>query len=247
MTVLSRVRYGDTVIHFRIERAPRPSPRIRVHVEPDGRVIVQAPKDVSASVIGQVVRRRARWIHAHLQAISERKSQFSPREWVSGESHRYLGRRYMLKVRVNPAGCERVILTRGEIRVSVQTADPARVRGLVQEWYRQRAGAWLRDRVAELARRLPWVRRIPLVAIRHMKSRWGSCSPAGRLTLNPVLIRAPRQGVDYVIVHELCHLRYHNHGKAFYELLGRYVPGWEDIKKRLDNEADRLLSESGRP
>lgn len=245
MTQHSRVRYGDAVIHFRIDRATRASPRIRVHVEPDRQVIVQALGDVSDSAVDEVVRRRARWIHAHLQAINLRKSQLSHRDWVSGESHRYLGRRYMLKVCVDPKEVERVNLTRGQIRVSVQVADRERVRSLVQDWYRERAGAWLRDRVAELAGRLPWVRRAPTVAIRQMKSRWGSCSPAGRLTLNPVLIRAPREAVDYVIIHELCHLRHHNHSKAFYTLLGRYVSGWEGIKGRLDDAADTMLAEFG--
>lgn len=94
-----------------------------------------------------------------------------------------------------------------------------------------------------MAGRLPWVRRVPTVAIRQMKSRWGSCSPAGRLTLNPVLIRAPREAVDYVIIHELCHLRHHNHSRAFYTLLGRYVSEWEGIKRRLDDAADTLLAE----
>ena len=125
----------------------------------------------------------------------------------------------------------------------MQAADRERVRSLVQGWYRERAGAWLGDRVVELAGRLPWVRRVPTVAIRQMKSRWGSCSPAGRLTLNPVLIRAPREAVDYVIIHELCHLRHHNHSRAFYTLLGRYVSEWEGIKRRLDDAADTLLAE----
>ena len=86
MTQHSRVRYGDAVIHFRIDRAVRASPRIRVHVEPDGQVIVQALGDISDSAVGEAVRRRARWIHTHLQAINERKSQLSHRDWVSGET-----------------------------------------------------------------------------------------------------------------------------------------------------------------
>lgn len=245
MTHASSFRYGDTVIHFRIERAQRKSPQVRVHVEPDGQVVVQALGDASTSDAVAVVRRRARWIHEHLQAISERQSSHLPREWVSGESHRYLGRRYMLKVIVNPATPESVKLAGGQIQVRVAQPGADRVRELVHRWYDARAAAWLKARVAELSERLPWIRQPPPVLLRRMKSRWGSCSPAGRVTLNPMLIRAPREAVDYVITHELCHLRHHNHSRQFYVLLGRYVPGWQAIKQRLDSSAEELHAEWG--
>lgn len=239
------VRYGDAIIPFRIRRSDQASPRIRVHVESDGRVVVHAPTEISDDEVAAAVRQRSRWIYTHLRAIADRKSRLPLRDWVSGESHRYLGRRYMLKVRIAPDSPERVTLSGGQLRVSVQAVDRRRVRRLVQDWYRERAAAWLKNRVGEIGQQLPWVRKPPSVAIRRMKSRWGSCSPAGRLTLNPVLIRASRESVDYVIVHELCHLRHHNHGKSFYALLGRYVPGWQDIKKRLDDMADTLHAEQG--
>ena len=245
MTQASSIRYGDTVILFRIERAPRPSPQVRVHVEPDGQVVVRALGDASTSDVVAVVRRRAKWIHGHLQAISERQLSRSPREWVSGESHRYLGRRYMLKVIVNLAAPESVKLAGGQLQVRVAQPGADRVRELVHRWYDARAAALLKARVAELSERLPWIHQPPPVLLRRMKSRWGSCSPAGRLTLNPMLIRAPREAVDYVITHELCHLRLHNHSRQFYVLLGRYVPGWQAIKKRLDLSAEELYAEWG--
>ena len=245
MTQASSVRYGDTVIHFRIERAPRKSPQVLVHVDPDGHVVVQALGDAATSDVVAVVKRRARWIHAHLQAISERRLPLSPREWVSGESHRYLGRRYMLKVIVNPATPESVKLAGGQLQVRVVQPGADRVRELVHRWYDARAAAWLKARVAELSERLPWIRQLPPVVLRRMKSRWGSCSPAGRLTLNPMLIRTPREAVDYVITHELCHLRHHNHSRQFYVLLGRYMPGWQAIKQRLDSSAEELYAEWG--
>jgi predicted metal-dependent hydrolase len=240
-----RVRYGDTVIPYRVLRLEKSPPRVRVQVEPDGRVVVQAPADASDATISAVVKRRSRWIHEHMRLIADRKALQSKRDWVSGESHRYLGRRYMLKVRVDPADRERVVLAGGQLRVAVAAHDPQRVRRLVHDWYRERADAWLRNRVSELAAQLPWVRKAPSVAIRQMKSRWGSCSPAGRLTLNPVLVRAPREAVDYVIVHELCHLRHHNHSRSFYLLLTRHAPGWEHVKKRLDAMAEALYAELG--
>jgi predicted metal-dependent hydrolase len=245
MNEYRQFRYGETVIAYCISRLEMSSPRVRIQVEPDGRVVVQAPKNSSDATIGDVVKRRSRWIHGHLRSISKRKVPQSKRDWVSGESHRYLGRQYMLKVRVAPANQEGVVLAGGQLRVSVAARDPLRVRRLVHAWYRERADAWLRNRVSELATQLPWVRKAPSVAIRQMKTRWGSCSPAGRLTLNPVLIRVPREAVDYVIVHELSHLRHHNHSRSFYLLLARYVPEWRHIKKRLDDIADGVYAEQG--
>lgn len=245
MTEQRCLRYGETVIPYRVYRLDQSSARVRVHVEPDGRVVVEAPVWASDSAVAAVVLQRSRWIYRHCRAIAERRLNLPVRTWVSGESHRYLGRRYMLKVRVDPDGPERVAMSGGQLRVSVTTLDPDRVRALVRRWYHERAADRLRSRVFELSQQLPWVRSPPQTAIRQMKSRWGSCSPAGRLTLNPTLIRAPREAVDYVIVHELCHLRHHNHSRSFYALLGRYVPDWQAVKSRLDTMADSLYAECG--
>lgn len=75
-----------------------------------------------------------------------------------------------------------------------------------------------------------------------MKVQWGSCSPAGRLTLNPDLVKAPRECIDYVLLHELCHLKEHNHSRNFYRLLERHLPRWRRNKERLDELADIVLN-----
>ena len=245
MKEAGQVRYGDSVIEYTVIRHAMPRQTVRVQVEPDGRVVVRAPEAAGAKAIAAIVKQRAKWVYRHLRDIKARARHHARRDWVSGESHRYLGRRYMLKVRVEPEGQERIALAGGQLRATVRAPDADRVRKLVDAWYREHASAWLRRRVDELAERLPWVRSAPQVSIRAMKSRWGSCSPAGRLTLNPLLVRAPREAIDYVIIHELCHLRHHDHGRAFYALLGRYVPGWMLTKKRLDASADALFAEQG--
>ena len=245
MSESGQVRYGDTVIAYTVRRHEQDRQSASVQVEPDGLVVVRAPAGASSSVIAAVVRRRARWIHQHQRDIAGRKQHLSSRDWVSGESHRYLGRRYMLKIRVDPEAQERVALSGGQLRVVVKSADASRVRVLVRAWYTAHASDWLRRRVPEISAGLPWVKEPPPVALRQMKSRWGSCSPGGRLTLNPLLIRASREAIDYVITHELCHLRHHDHGRAFYTLLARYVPGWKGIKVRLDGLAAGLFAEQG--
>lgn len=77
----------------------------------------------------------------------------------------------------------------------------------------------------------------------RMKKQWGSCSPNGRILLNPHLVKAPRECIDYVLVHEICHLKEHNHGSKFYKLLDQMLPGWRSIKARLDGMAELLLNE----
>ena len=76
-----------------------------------------------------------------------------------------------------------------------------------------------------------------------MRRQWGSCSPTGTLLLNLHLVKAPARCIDYVLFHELCHLREHNHSKAFYTLLERFLPDWETVKDKLDNMAEVLLNE----
>ena len=238
------VRYGNATITFRVTRTTGDQSRVRIHVEPDGAVAVVAPFGASDLSIANAVKRRAAWIWKNMQARSSASGTME-RQWVSGESCRYLGRRYVLKIHRDRTQAYTVRLAGGQLRVWTSSTEPQQVRGLVEHWYRARAAEWIRARVAELSRPLPWVHDVPPVALRQMRNRWGSCSPAGRLTLNPILIRAPREAVDYVILHELCHLRYHDHSARFYRLLGRYVPGWRDIKQRLDASADGLFKEAG--
>ena len=238
------VRYGSATIPFRVSRTPGDQSRLRIHVEPDGAVTVVAPFGASDLSIANAVKRRAAWIWKHMQARTSASGTME-RQWVSGESCRYLGRRYVLKIHRDRTQADTVRLAGGQLRVWTSSTEPQQVRGLVEHWYRERAAEWIRARVAELSRPLPWVHDAPPVALRQMRKRWGSCSPAGRLTLNPILIRAPREAVDYVILHELCHLRYHDHSARFYRLLGRYVPGWREIKQRLDASADGLFKEAG--
>lgn len=243
MKGVRRLAYGDTVVEYTVRTHTRQGAKVRIHVEPDARVLVEAPIDATAEAVTAAVRRRARWIHGHVERIRSSRRPRAQRDWVSGESQRYLGRRYMLKVTTDPTMPERAALSGGLLRVNVRARDADRIRNIVLDWYRQRARERFTRRVAELAAHLPWVKQAPPMALRVMQSRWGSCSPNGRLTLNPVLVHAPRDAVDYVIVHELCHLRHHDHGPAFYRLLGRYVPSWKTVKLRLDESAESFFAE----
>ena len=135
MSGVRRLQYGDTVIEYLVRSRSSDRRVIAIHVEPDTRVLVEAPEGFSSRDIAAAVRKRAGWIHGHLQAIRARQQHVGARDWVSGESHRYLGRRYLLKVGVDPAVPERVVLSGGQLRVRVHSHDPGRVRELALSWY----------------------------------------------------------------------------------------------------------------
>lgn len=237
-----RVAYGSEQIAFSLRRQPsRLVSRIAIHVEPDGRVHVDAPTLAPLADVLSAVRKRSRWISHHVSAAKDRLAHVLPREYVSGESIHYLGRRYRLKVIVEANSAVEARL-RGEfVVVTMSSHDPNIVRSALNTWYRQRAREMFARRLAAVAQSLSWVHHLPPFRLQGMTRQWGSCSPAGRLTLNPWLVAAPREAIDYVILHELCHLKHRNHGRAFYALLKRYMPNWEQIKSRLDAKAEAYL------
>jgi predicted metal-dependent hydrolase len=237
------ITYGEERIGFSIHFVPRPARRVAIHVHPDGSVHVDAPTDSDANEVVAVVRRRARWLWLRLRDYQERTRHVMPREYVSGESHFYLGKRYALKVIYHPTDPQGVKLLRGRLEIRTRSRDSGKVRALLDGWYRQRAEEVFTRRLADCVARVQWLKADPKLRLLMMKTQWGSCSPKGELLLNPVLIKAPRYCVDYVIFHELCHLKEHNHSERFYQLLGGLLQDWETRKAELDGLAEQLLNQ----
>lgn len=235
-------RYGDERIDFVVQRLPSPRRRVTIHVLPDGAVRVDAPEQAASDEIIAAVRQRARWIWLRLEAQRARVRHVLPREYVSGESHFYLGRRHLLKVTHLRDDEQHVKLLRGKLVIT--TADPNwhTVRDLLDAWYKSRAEDVFRRRLAEIVQRVRWLKTPPPFRLRNMRTQWGSCSPKGGLLLNPQLVKAPGPCIDYVLCHELCHLKEHNHSAAYYRLLDRMLPDWQRRKLELDGMAEQLLN-----
>jgi predicted metal-dependent hydrolase len=232
------VCYGAELIDYQVvERPGRKTLGIEVH--PDGRVLALVPRDCDYSVVEQKLRQRCGWISRQLALFSRYEHAAPQRHYVSGESHRYLGRQYRLRVVPHDpdSGSDRVRLLRGEMLVvGPGKLPPARVKELLRRWYLQRARDVYSDVLDQCS--VAWAKRKhekPRIVVREMRSRWGSLSPAGQMTLNARLVHAPRRCIEYVIVHELCHLSHPNHGSAFVSLLGRVMPDWEARKEHLEH------------
>ena len=226
------VQYGDTTINYNLTYAQRKTLAITVH--PDLSVTVKAPEATDLADIEAKVCKRAAWILQQQRDLERYLPHLPPRQYVSGETHRYLGRQYRLKVIED--GAESIKHSRNYIYVRVQDrADTERIKGLLDDWYRAHAKQVFAERLAAC---YPKVEHLgiayPDLIIRVMKSRWGSSSPSGKITLNIKLIQVPKAYIDYVIFHELCHLKEPNHSQRYYELLDRVLPDWRERREKLN-------------
>ncbi|MBL9153302.1 MAG: M48 family metallopeptidase [Verrucomicrobiales bacterium] len=207
---------------------------LAISVLPDGSLELIAPVGASVEAIVARVEKRRGWIARQRQAFRGMNATRPARRYVTGATHRYLGRQYRLKVRVGErAG---VLLKGGYLEVVVPTRDEAAVKEALERWYRGRARHQFETRLAGwsdwcVTRKLPR----PTLRLLAMPKRWGSAQADGTICLNPALIRAPSPCVDYVIAHEICHLRYGDHGREFHLLLKQLLPDWEQRKARLES------------
>ena len=235
--------YGSEVVHFSVRRQPlRRKDSISIHVEPEGTVVVDAPVHASRTAILAAVCKRSRWIQGHAARSRRRRAHVLPREYVSGESIMYLGRHYRLKVIRVDADDVSVKLIGAYLQVCSVSSEPAAIRQAMEEWFRARARTIFAERLDTMLSELRWTPFAPAMRLQAMRVQWGSCSPTGQLTLNPWLVKAPRDCIDYVLLHELCHLKEHNHSPRFFRLLDKHMPRWRERKARLDDLAEVILN-----
>ncbi len=230
---LLAVSYGSKIIECRLLYVDRKTMEIAVH--PDCTVIVKAPMQSNITQIEKKVIKRARWILKQLNYFKQFNPKTPERCYVSGETHLYLGKQYRLKL---VEGTENSVkLSRGFFHITYRNVPtPETAKKLLNQWYSEKAQlqfAQSMDRCWQKFNSLGIGK--PKISIRRMQKRWGSLSPdKGTVTLNTDLIRAPKECIDYVVTHELCHLKHNNHNKEFYKLLDSVVPGWEKIKHKLE-------------
>lgn len=236
------VIYGNERLEFTRTTRNTVSSRVLIQVNPDCSVVVSAPESAAPEDVELAVTKRAKWISKQLEKFKQQNAFILPRNYVSGESHFYLGRRYVLKIKPDKSAIQGVKLLRGKIEVTARTNSPEKIKVLLQDWYKDKAREVFNSKLEALLQMTPWVSEKPPIRIMRMATQWGSCSPNGQLTLNPHLVKASRECIDYVLLHELCHLAEHNHSERFYRLIDQLMPKWRDVKTLLDNNANRFIN-----
>ncbi|WP_104697301.1 MULTISPECIES: M48 family metallopeptidase [unclassified Helicobacter] len=200
-------------------------------VKPSLEVILSVPRHTSAKEIDYILQKRKGWIENALQRF-QALQPISPKEFVSGEDFEYLGKHYRLKVipstkeeiRINGAFVE--LLTKKE-------NDFLHKQKLIKQWYQKRALECFSKLLDSYAKLLGF--EVKTLRIRTMKTRWGSCNPKkASINLNLELIKKDKREIEYVILHELAHLKYPYHNQDFYHFVALYMPDWKDVRAKLN-------------
>lgn len=231
-----KVRFGTTTIGYSISRSGNRN-TIAVTVHPDGTVSVVAPTAASRLKIAEIMAKKAEWVLRQQEHFRHQHNGYA-KQFVSGESFFYLGRQYKLKVQQseNDRQSSRVQFIRSQLLVLVPWTTALETRATavcasLTRWYRAKA----KEHIPLVAARFSHQLGLPYttVQIREMKHRWGSAGVHGRLSFNWRIVMAPRRLMEYVIAHELCHLRYPDHSRDFWRLLERTMPDYERRRVQL--------------
>jgi len=226
---------GDGFVADIIRSSKRKTSAIKIQ---KGRVFVMVPERLSMAVIEFLVTEKTRWIKQKL-AIQNEIIAIKPKEFVSGEAFSYLGRNHPLKIEsgLYPA----IKLHQDELVVSVRdkSADNAKaIKQLLIKWFKQQAESSLRDKTESYSRIIGV--NPSSVTIKSFKSRWGSCSVTGGIQYNWKIIIAPDRVVNYVVIHELCHILHHNHSPLFWKAVERHCHDYRECGAWLKINGARL-------
>jgi len=223
------IEFGSKQIDFVLEYSDRKS--LGITVTPDLYVMVKAPVDTSLEKVKDKLKRKASWILKQQSFFLSFHPKTPARKFVSGETHLYLGRQYRLKIIIDD---DESVKLKGRF-IEVRTTDRTKAKQLVNKWYLQNAKTKFHAIAHQLIEQFRKHKVAPSsIVLRDMPTRWGSCTPKGKLILNPELIKAPRGCIEYVITHELCHLIYHNHTQRFFDLQTKEMRDWQKWKMRLE-------------
>jgi predicted metal-dependent hydrolase len=225
--------YGSKKFHYKILRSDRKT--LSILVSPEAQVIIKAPINAPENKIHQIVNKRARWIVKRLDYFDLKlKSKLPERQYISGETHYYLGRGYKLKV--TQATENSVQLKNGKLYLNVvNPSSQAFKKQVYDSWLKDKAKNKLEERFKLCLLKINhWKVDTPDLVIKKMTRRWGSLTEKNKLILNLSLIKTPVHCIDYVIMHELCHLKYWDHSKKFHNLLRVLMPDFEKRKEKLE-------------
>lgn len=234
-TEMRKVTCGQRVLEYQFTR--KQVKNINLRIKPDGQVFVSASESVPVDFIDDFIKGKQDYIFRVLSKYEENHKYASivPRQYVSGESFDILGKSLRLKV---IQGKQESVITDGVfIFLTVENKDnQKRKEILITSWLKEmqtRIFNQISGEVYQIFKKYDV--KYPIVKIRYMTSKWGTCQPKrGVITLNSKLIEAPRNCIEYVVLHEFTHFIHPNHSKKFYDFVAMLMPDWKERKVELE-------------
>ena len=198
----------------------------------NGKVIVKAPNNISENRIKDFINSKEDWINKKLKEF-ENKS-FKEKSYVSGEVFKVLGNDYILNIEYGNFEKASVNMDNGYINIFVsENYETEKIKELIEKMY-YKVALMIVDKSVKMWKNI--LKIAPdVVVIKKLKTAWGKCNSKRKITINPDLMKYDQRVIDYVVLHEFCHLRYMNHSKDFWNMVGKFMPDYKDLKKELKN------------
>jgi len=231
-----KINVNSQTISYIIKRSAR-AKHVRLEVRQETGLTVVIPRSYKLKQLPTLLESKGNWILDKLTKYGQAQSLSDKKETKSGDTIPYLGQNLEVIQRQNRRNANSIQLERNGLVVAIGSAS-SRLNLVLEQWYRMQAAKLINERAEKLSAclGLPYNR----IIIRGQKTRWGSCSHKGNLSFNWKLIMAPEPVIDYVIIHELAHLKEMNHTKRFWELVGEHCPRWREHKKWLKDHQTEL-------
>ena len=238
---MNSIKYGDEILEYTLIRKKKK--HLSITIKPDATLVVSAPIGASLKDIENRLYKKLKWIWSKLDKVRADIIVLRQKEYISGESFLYLGKNYKLKV-INDDSTKSMNLKlhRGALEIKVPKGKEIiekDIKSIIEKWYKEQATKKIEERVKLYIQKTSL--QPSIIRVKELKSSWGLCTSRRNITLNWRIIMAPLSVLDYVVIHEMCHLRHHNHGKEFWGLVGVYMPDYKARKEWLRVNGRRLV------
>lgn len=233
-----QINYGTKDIEINVEFKDRKT--ISISIEPPRNIAVMAPIGMNEDEIKEAVKSKGAWIVQKLFEFKNIESKKVNREFVNGESFMYLGRNYSLQIHINEDlhNGNVVKLFRGKFHVYVNEKSDEIISKALEEWYREKTEEQILKRIKYYQK---FFNKKPTsIKVKEQKKRWGSCTAKNELLFNWRCVMAKATSLDYIIVHEMCHMYYKNHSQEFWDLVASVMNDYEVRKEWLRDYGIRL-------
>jgi len=225
-----------TTVDYGLKQSQRTN-GIRLEIRSETGLTVVVPGKYTRQQVDDILRQKARWILKHLTASKPVQMPLFTHEPGQGDRLVFMSSTIELVINTGKSTACPAVLHGDKLVISTGSRNGS-VPRILEDWYRRQAAAVFKQKADRFQEMMGL--QYNTIFIRGQKTRWGSCSPAGNLTLNWKLLMAPEEIVDYVVIHELAHLKHMNHSKRFWDLVGQYCPNWKKYRKYLIIHEDEL-------